>query len=75
MNLVNIIGSSVEQIIIHEILVENGDLVKKDQVLFIAEGAKSLFDIVSPVDGEICNIHIGAGAYAEIGQVLAAIKH
>jgi biotin carboxyl carrier protein len=65
---------SDEKIIIHEILVNNGDNVVKDQVIFLAEGAKSLFDIVSPVDGEVFNIQIKSGEFSEIGQVLAIIK-
>jgi len=77
MNLIEIIAPnspSDEQIIIHEILVQIGDMVNKDQVIFVAEGAKSLFDIVSPVNGEIHSIKISSGEYSEIGQVLAIIK-
>ena len=63
-----------EQIIIHEVLVEVGQFVEKERVLFIAEGAKSLFDIVSPVDGKIIEVRIKNGEYSEIGQVLALIE-
>ena len=63
-----------EQILVHEILIEVGQSVKKDQVLFIAEGAKSLFDIVSPVDGKVTEIQIKSGEYSEIGQMLALIE-
>lgn len=79
MNQIKIIAEqnspSDEKIIIHEILVNNGDKVRKDQVIFVAEGAKSLFDIVSPIDGEVVSIQIKSGEFSEIGQVLAEIKY
>jgi len=65
---------SDEKIIIHEVLIKIGDNVKTDQALFVAEGAKSLFDIVSPGMGKIVEVRINSGDFCEIGQVLAVVE-
>ena len=66
---------SDEKIIVHEVLVTVGEIVRKEQTLFVAEGAKSLFDIVSPADGKILSIQINSGEYCDIGQVLAILEN
>lgn len=66
---------SDEKIIVHEVLVAVGEIVRKEQTLFVAEGAKALFDIVSPTDGRILSIQINSGEYCDIGQVLAILEN
>ena len=66
---------SDEKIIVHEVLVAVGEIVRKEQTLFVAEGAKALFDIVSPADGKILSIQINSGEYCDIGQVLAILEN
>ena len=66
---------SEEKIIVHEVLVAVGEIVRKEQTLFVAEGAKALFDIVSPADGKILSIQINSGEYCDIGQVLAILEN
>jgi acetyl-CoA carboxylase biotin carboxyl carrier protein len=54
--------------------VEEGDYVRKGQVLCIVEAMKLMNEIESEVAGEIVRIYIENGQPVEYGQSLFAIK-
>ena len=65
---------SDEIIVIHEILVAQGDVVEKEQPLVIAEGSKSLFEIISPGAGKVIDIRIRPGNNVVVGDTLLIIQ-
>ena len=65
---------SDEIIIIHEVLTKVGSSVEKDQPLLIAEGAKSLFEIVAPIDGVVAELNVVSGNSVKIGDLLVVIE-
>jgi biotin carboxyl carrier protein len=67
-------ASTDEFLIIHEVLVAEGDSVTKGDVLFVAEGSKALFDIEAPVSGIVTEVRISAGSQVDIGSILLAIE-
>jgi acetyl-CoA carboxylase biotin carboxyl carrier protein len=54
--------------------VENGDIVKKGQVLCIIEAMKLMNEIDSEYDGEIVSIYVENGQPVQYGERLFAIK-
>jgi acetyl-CoA carboxylase biotin carboxyl carrier protein len=54
--------------------VEEGDVVRKNQVLCIVEAMKIMNEIESDVDGEIRAIHVTNGQPIEFGELLFTIK-
>ncbi len=58
--------------LIKNILVNNGDTVKKDQPIIVLEAMKMDNDIAAPCDGKI-SIQVAKGANVETNAVLAVI--
>jgi acetyl-CoA carboxylase biotin carboxyl carrier protein len=54
--------------------VENGDVVKRGQVLCIIEAMKLMNEIESEYDGEIVSIYVENGQAVQYGERLFAIK-
>lgn len=64
-----------EKLTIHEVLISVGQKVVLDQPLFLAEGAKSLFDITfEDKSGIIESICVQDGDEVEIGFVLCTFR-
>nr|WP_041572084.1 dihydrolipoyl dehydrogenase [Candidatus Kinetoplastibacterium crithidii] len=57
-----------------EILVSNGDLVKKEQSLITVESEKSVMDIPSNIEGEIVNICVKVGDSISAGSIIVELK-
>ncbi|MGL5346670.1 MAG: biotin/lipoyl-containing protein [Peptostreptococcaceae bacterium] len=55
------------------ILVKEGEKVKKGQVLAVLEAMKMENEIVAPVDGEIASITVGKGQNVNLGDSLLKI--
>ncbi len=58
--------------LIKNILVSNGDTVKKDQPIIVLEAMKMDNDITAPCDGKV-SIQVNKGANVETNAVLAVI--
>lgn len=58
--------------IIKKILVNNGDVVKKDQPIIVLEAMKMDNDITAPCDGKV-TVQVAKGANVETNAVLAVI--
>ncbi len=58
--------------LIKNILVNNGDTVKKDQPIIVLEAMKMDNDITAPCDGKV-TIQVNKGANVETNAVLAVI--
>ena len=58
---------------ITNILVKEGDNVKKGQVLAILEAMKMENEVVAPQDGTIASINVNSGDMVEAGNVLATM--
>lgn len=58
--------------LIKNILVANGDTVKKDQPIIVLEAMKMDNDITAPCDGKV-SIQVNKGANVETNAVLAVI--
>jgi biotin carboxyl carrier protein len=67
-------ASTDDSIIIHEILVNVGQKVSEGDLLCIAEGSKSLFDIESPVHGFIQYVFVVAATAVAIGELILTIE-
>ena len=58
---------------ITNILVKEGDNVKKGQVLAILEAMKMENEIISPVDGTIKSVNVEKGQNVNLGDVIVVI--
>lgn len=58
--------------LIKNVLVNNGDTVKKDQPIIVLEAMKMDNDITAPCDGKV-TIQVNKGANVETNAVLAVI--
>lgn len=67
-----IIDSPMPGVIV-DISVNEGDTVKKGDVLLILEAMKMENEIVSPVDGNITSVNVSKGASVNAGDVLLSI--
>lgn len=61
-----------EVVHIHEVLVPNGQHVQEGEILFVAEGAKSLFDICAPAAG-VFVASVNPGDSCPIGAEIAKL--
>lgn len=59
--------------IIVNIMVKNGDVVKKGQVLAILEAMKMENEIVAPIDGTIASVDVEKGQNVNLGDNLVQI--
>jgi len=57
-----------------DIRVNQGDTVKKGQVLLILEAMKMENEIVAPNDGTVASINVSKGASVNVGEVLVSLK-
>ncbi len=55
------------------IMVKNGDVVKKGQVLAILEAMKMENEIVAPIDGTIASVDVEKGQNVNLGDSLVQI--
>lgn len=53
--------------------VNNGDLVKKGQVLLILEAMKMENEIVAPIDGKIASVNVEKGKSVSVGDVMVSL--
>ncbi|GAE89050.1 biotin/lipoyl-containing protein [Acetivibrio straminisolvens] len=56
------------------ILVNQGDTVKKGQVLLILEAMKMENEIVAPNDGTVASINVSKGSSVNVGEVLLSLS-
>lgn len=61
-----------EVVHIHEVLVPSGEYVQEGEILFVAEGAKSLFDVCAPAAG-VFVASVAPGASCPIGAEIAKL--
>jgi len=54
--------------------VNNGDAVKKGQVIIVLEAMKMENEIVAPSDGTIASVNVAQGASVNAGDVLVSIS-
>jgi pyruvate dehydrogenase E2 component (dihydrolipoamide acetyltransferase) len=64
----------LEKLIIHEVLVCEGDNVLIGQLLMIAEGTKAIFDIESHVNGIVSKVLVKPGDAVKVGQLILTIE-
>jgi biotin carboxyl carrier protein len=57
-----------------EVRAAPGDHVRRDQVLAVLEAMKMEYRLVSPRDGEVAAVPLGAGDRTEIGSVVVRLK-
>lgn len=67
------LGENISSGNVINVLVNEGDSVKKDQDLLELETEKASLPVPSPVDGTIQKIHVKAGDEAKVGAVIFTI--
>jgi len=67
------IGSAIPGTVL-KVQVNEGDQVKKNQVLTVVEAMKMETEIVSPVDGTVDTIYVSEGQTVESGELMMKIK-
>ena len=58
---------------VEDVLVENGDAVKKGQVLLILEAMKMENEIMAPKDGTVTSVNVQKGSTVESGALLVTL--
>ncbi|MBI4430503.1 MAG: 2-oxo acid dehydrogenase subunit E2 [Candidatus Omnitrophica bacterium] len=67
------LAENVENGTIVSILVQEGDVVKKDQPVVEIETAKAVAPIPSPVAGRVARIHVKTGEEVPVGKTLVTV--
>ena len=67
------LGEGVDSGIVVNILVFEGDLIKKDQTILELENEKAVAPIPSTASGKITKIHVKEGEEITVGQVLISL--
>jgi pyruvate dehydrogenase E2 component (dihydrolipoamide acetyltransferase) len=68
------LGEGIESGDVLEVLVQVGDVVKKEQSLLEMETDKATVSVPSPVSGKIVSINVKDGETVKVGQVFATIE-
>ncbi len=66
------VGESVREALIAQWLRKDGEMVKKDELLFVIETDKVTLEVSSPADG-ILKIQVGEGETVPVGSTVATI--
>lgn len=56
-----------------QVVVQNGQKVKRGDVLFILEAMKMQNEIGAPADGTVKSVHVGTGQSVKPGEVMAVV--
>src|SRR3989338_3013560 len=67
------LAENVEMGTIVNVLVQEGDVVKKDQPVVEIETAKAVAPIPSPIAGRVTKIHVKAGDEVPVGRTLVTV--
>ncbi len=67
------LGEGVDSGIVVNILVSEGDLIKKDQTILELENEKAVAPIPSAASGKVTKIHVKEGEEITVGQVLISL--
>jgi pyruvate dehydrogenase E2 component (dihydrolipoamide acetyltransferase) len=68
------LGDGIDSADVLEILVQEGDTVKKDQGLMELETDKATVTVPSPMAGKVVKLHVAAGQSVAVGSVFALIE-
>jgi pyruvate dehydrogenase E2 component (dihydrolipoamide acetyltransferase) len=68
------LGDGIDSADVLEILVQEGDTVKKDQGLMELETDKATVTVPSPMAGKVVKLHVAAGQSVAVGSVFAVIE-
>lgn len=68
------LGEDVDSGEVVEVLVREGDMVEKDQILLELETDKALLEVPSPARGRIAKVHIVAGGELKVDGLIVTIE-
>jgi len=68
------IGEGIDTADVSEVLVSVGDLISKDDAVFVLESEKATMEIPSPYDGTVKAVNIKRGEQIAPGQVLITVE-
>ncbi|MDD3839242.1 MAG: biotin/lipoyl-binding protein [Clostridia bacterium] len=57
-----------------DVKINNGDSIKKGDVMFILEAMKMENEIMAPEDGTVASVNVSKGATVDTGDVLASLQ-
>ncbi len=68
------VSEGVESADIAEILVSEGDVIEKDQIVMEVETEKAVVELPCPHAGKITKVHVSEGDSVDVGAVLLSIE-
>ena len=68
------VSEGVESADIAEILISEGDVIEKDQIVMEVETEKAVVELPCPHAGKITKIHVAEGDSVDVGAVLLSIE-
>jgi pyruvate/2-oxoglutarate dehydrogenase complex dihydrolipoamide acyltransferase (E2) component len=67
------LNSNEDQVLLTDILVREGDHVKKNDVLFLLETTKTTFEVSAPQDGIVRDISLAKGSMVDVGAKMCSL--
>lgn len=67
------LGEGVDQGVVANVLVKEGDEIRKDQPILELESEKAVASIPSPSSGKVTQIHIKMGDTVKVGQLILSL--
>lgn len=67
-------GPADESVLVVELNVQPGDVVKRGDMLGSLEATKSVFELTSPIEGEVREILVDAGRTVEVGTPIVRLR-
>lgn len=68
------LNANEDQILIVQILVEDGQAVAHGEALFVAETTKAASEVLAPVAGRVARLAVRPGTMVDVGSVLCCVE-
>lgn len=68
------LGEGVDSADVADVMISEGDVVSKDDILMELETEKAVVELPSEYSGKVVKIHVGAGDTIEVGQLVVTFE-